>query len=418
VIERRFGRIVGVIASVALVGRVALTLVVAKQISGDPAYFTGQGRLLAHGHWFVDPYYYSALHVYVRSAAHPPLFSLFFAAVTRLGFESASAYRVAAACLGGVAVGVIGFAGRRVGGARAGVIAALIAAVYPFLWSTDLLVLSETLVALVTAWLVVVSYRYWERPSLTRAAWVGVAIAAAALTRAEMILLFPLLGLPLVGRGKSGAPERLRRLGALTAATIIPILPWVVFNLVRFDDPAFLSTGAGGTFADSSCDPVFYGPRIGWWDNDCVPPNVPGDESVRDRELRHLAFTYVSHHKQQLPLVVGARVGRMWDVFRPVQTAQFDWLEGRGRLAGWSSLLTYLAVLPLAIAGVFVVRVRARPLLPLLAIVVTVAITGAVFYGALRFRVPADVVLIVLAAVTIDAAARTASIGSAPIRNR
>jgi 4-amino-4-deoxy-L-arabinose transferase-like glycosyltransferase len=416
--ERHFNRIVAAIAAAALVGRVVATLIVAKKIGGDPGYFTGQGRLLAHGHWFVDPYYYIALHVYVRSAAHPPLFSLFFAAITRAGFESDTAYRVAAACLGGVAVGVIGFAGRRVGGARAGVVAAVVAAFYPYFWSTDLLVLSETLVALVTAWIVIMAYRYWERPNVRRAVWVGVAIAAAALTRAEMILLLPLLGLPLVWRGDGGTPARLRRIGALTAATIIPILPWVVYNLERFDEPVLLSTGDGATFVIASCDPVFYGKDIGWWDNGCLPPDVQGDESARDRAFRHLASTYISNHKQQLPLVVAARVGRMWEVFRPVQTAQLDWFEGRGKFAGWSGLLTYLALLPLAIAGAFVVHARGRPLLPLLALVVTATLTAAAFYGAIRYRVAGDVVLILLAAVTIETAARTASIGSAPMRNR
>jgi hypothetical protein len=248
--------------------------------------------------------------------------------------------------------------------------------------------------------------------------WIGVVIAAAALTRAESIILLPLLGLPLVWRGDGGTPARLRRLGAVAAATIVPLLPWVVYNMSRFDAPAYLSTGAGGTFADSSCDGVFYGPNIGWWQNNCIPPDIAGDESQRDSALRHLAFTYVGHHKQQLPLVVGARVGRMWEVFRPVQTAGLDWIEGRGRFAGWSGLITYLALLPLAIAGAFVMYARGRPLLPLIAIVVTVTLTAALFYGALRFRVPADVVLIILAAVTIDTAASTASIGSAPMRNR
>jgi hypothetical protein len=145
---------------------------------------------------------------------------------------------------------------------------------------------------------------------------------------------------------------------------------------------------------------------------------VPGDESVRDRELRKIAFDYVRVHEHQVPLVVGARVGRVWEVFRPIQTAGLDWFEGRGKPVGLSALLAYLAVLPLAIAGAFVVHARKRTLLPLLAIAAAVTITAAVFYGAVRFRAPADVVLILLAAVAIDAAASTASIGSAPMRNR
>ncbi|MCU1430285.1 MAG: hypothetical protein JWL83_4285 [Actinomycetia bacterium] len=416
--DRQFRRGILLIAAAALVGRIVLTLVAAKPIGGDPAYFTAQGRLIAHGHWFVDPYYLKALHVYDPSAAHPPLFSLFFAGVSRIGFESATSYRVAAACLGGVAVGVIGYAGRRVAGARAGIVAGLIAAIYPYLWSTDLLVLSETLVALVAAVVLIAAYRYVARPSVVAAALVGVAVAAAALTRAESVLLFPLLALPLAWRG--GGTDRAKRLVVVTVATVIPLLPWVVFNVVRFDHTEFLSTGAGGALADSSCDVVFYGPRIGWWENRCIP-DEPGDESSRDRALRTLAFDYWRNHEHQLPLVMAARVGRVWEVFRPVQTAQFDWLEGRGKASGMSGLLVYLATVPLAVAGAFVLRARGRPLLPFLAVVVTVGLTAVVFYGGVRFRAPADVALIVLAAAAIDAtvtAASTHNIGSADARKR
>jgi 4-amino-4-deoxy-L-arabinose transferase-like glycosyltransferase len=417
--NRSFTRAVLGIAGAALVLRVVLTLVAAKGIGGDPAYYTQQGKLIAHGHWFIDPYYLRALGVYDPSAAHPPLFTLFFAAVSRIGFESATAYRVAAACLGGAGVACVGFAARRVGGARAGVIAAVIAAIYPYLWSTDLLVLSETLVALIAALLLLVTYRYVDAPSVGRAVWVGVVIAAAALTRSESLLVLPLLAIPLVWRG-SGGRERLVRLGAVTLATAIPLLPWVAYNLSRFDEPVFLSTNAGGTFADSYCDAVFYGPRVGWWENSCII-DAAGDESVRDRLSREHAFKYVTNHQSALPRVVAIRIGRVWEVFRPVHTARLDWFEGRGKYAGLWGLIAYLAIIPLAIAGGFVLRARRRPLLPFIAIVVTVTISAAIFYGAVRFRIPADVAFIVLAAVAIDAivtAARTASMGSAEMRNR
>ncbi len=82
--------------------------------------------------------------------------------------------------------------------------------------------------------------------------------------------------------------------------------------------------------------------------------------------------------------------------------------------------MSYLATLALAAAGGTVLWLRRRPLLPMLAVIATVTITAAAFYGAVRFRIPADVVLVVLAAVAIDAmaTARTASMGSALTRNR
>jgi 4-amino-4-deoxy-L-arabinose transferase-like glycosyltransferase len=420
--DRQFAVVITGVAAAALVGRVVATVVLAKPIAGDPAYFVAQGRAIAHGHWFIDPYFSAALHHDVASAAHPPLFTLYFALVARLGFESATDARIAAAVLGAIAVGAIGYAGRAVANPRAGVIAAVFAALYPYLWSTDLLVLSETLLALVAALLIVTSYRALDDPSVHRAVAVGLCIAAATLTRAESILLLPLLGLPLAWRGAAGR-ERALRFVALVLASLVPLVPWVAYNFGRFDKPVFLSTGAGGTLADANCDDVYSGAHIGWWQLRCIP-DLPGDESVRDEKLRRIALDYMDAHRGDLPRVVAARVGRVWEVFRPYQTAGFDWNEGRGRAIGEWALLTYLVTVAFAVAGGVVLWGRRRSLLPLLAIVATVAITAAAFYGAVRFRVPADVVLVVLAAVAVDAivtsatAARTASIGSAVTRNR
>jgi hypothetical protein len=290
------------------------------------------------------------------------------------------------------------------------------------LWSTDLLVLSETMLALIAALLIVASYRALDAPSTRRTVCVGLCIAAATLTRAESILLLPLLGLPLAWRGPVGR-ERVLRFVAVVLAALVPLVPWIAYNHGRFDKPVYLSTNAGGTLADANCDEVYRGPHIGWWALSCIP-DLPGDESVRDEKLRHIALDYIGDHRGDLPRVVVVRVGRLWEVFRPHQTAQFDWTEGRGPDIGEWALLVYLATLALAVAGGVVLWGRRRPLLPLVAIVATVTITAAAFYGAVRFRVPADVVLVVLAAAAIDAivtsatAARTASIGSAVTRNR
>jgi hypothetical protein len=184
-----------------------------------------------------------------------------------------------------------------------------------------------------------------------------------------------------------------------------------------------VSTGGGGAFAASSCDVVYFGNRIGWWSQFCIP-DAQGDESVRDLANRDAAIDYVEQHERDVPRVVAARVGRVWQLYRPFHTAELDWFEGRGKAAGLSGVGVHLAVLPLAIAGGFVLYARRRTVLPFVAMAATVTLTAALFYGAVRFRASADVVLVVLAAVAIDAtlttatAARTASIGSAVMRNR
>jgi len=162
-----------------------------------------------------------------------------------------------------------------------------------------------------------------------------------------------------------------------------------------------LSTGSGVTLVDSSCDAVYSGPFIGWWSFLCIPDRISNDEAVNDRENRDVAFRYVRHHKSELPTVVAARVGRMWGVFRPFQTADLD---GRGVNADRVGLVASYVLIPLAIGGLVVLRRRRQPILPMLALGGTVTITAALFYGAVRFRVPADVAIVACAAVAVDAA--------------
>jgi len=79
----------------------------------------------------------------------------------------------------------------------------------------------------------------------------------------------------------------------------------------------------------------------------------------------------------------------------------------------WIALAMYAALLPLAAAGVVVLRRRRAPLTPLLAMPVLVTATGMLFWGNPRFRRPAEVALVVLAAVAIEAISRSRSAAGA-----
>ena len=72
----------------------------------------------------------------------------------------------------------------------------------------------------------------------------------------------------------------------------------------------------------------------------------------------------------------------------------------------------WVVIVIAAVAGAVVLRGRGRTVWPLLATVVTVTITAALFYGQVRFRIPAEVALVVLAAVAVDEVVRR--VASAP----
>jgi hypothetical protein len=185
--------------------------------------------------------------------------------------------------------------------------------------------------------------------------------------------------------------------------------PWVIFNYTRFEAPTTMTTGTGSALSAASCDEVFYGTLIGYSAN-CVQgpwPSAALDESQRDLVPRHAAVQYTKDHLSRLPLVVAARVGRLWGLFKPGQTTAFDWwIEGRGRAPTWIGLFMYYALLPFAVVGLVALRRRRVPILPLLAIVVIATFAAAITFGVTRYRAPAEVVIVVAAGVGIDAAWR------------
>ena len=177
--------------------------------------------------------------------------------------------------------------------------------------------------------------------------------------------------------------------------------------MTTFRDPTYLSTGDGGLLLGANCDLTYSGSRIGYWSLPCsVAVADSKDPSVLSARQDHAALHYVGHHLGRLPVVIAARVGRIWDVFRPFQTARFDTYEGRPPNASWAGIWAFWVLAPLAVIGfVLLGRTGARRW-PLLMPPVLVTLLAAAAYGIIRFRAPAEVSIVVLAAVALDAGGR------------
>jgi len=378
------------------------------KLAGDAFYYHWQANLLAKGHWFIDPFVWLNTGRSRASAAHPPLYTLYLSVWSRLGVTSVTGHRLASSVLGVAAIVVIGILAYRLGGTAAGLIAAGVAALYPELWINDGMLLSESVAVLATACALLATYEYWRVPTARRAAVMGLACGIAALSRTELLLLFPGLVIPLVFLTRSVEVRRRVRLAVVACiAGACVVVPWVASNMVRFQEPTFISTGTGGALAAASCDGVYYGKFIGYYAN-CFTGPWPGpefDESERDAAPRRVAREYIESHLDRLPIVVAARVGRLWAVFKPGQTTWLDWwLEGRGRAPSYIGLFSYYLLMPFAIVGVVVLRRRRVPILPLLSVAVIATIAAAVTFGVTRYRAPAEVAIVVAAGVGASAA--------------
>jgi 4-amino-4-deoxy-L-arabinose transferase-like glycosyltransferase len=318
------------------------------------------------------------------------------------------------ACLVGTAsVSVIALCARHLAGARAGLIAAAIAAVYPGLWMFERELLSETLLILGTAVTILVAYRFIDRPNWRTAALLGAAIACLALTRAEQILLVPfLLGPAVLAARRTDMRRRLGLLAVAGIAVVVVLAPWTLYNRGRFDRPVLLSTHMGVTMMVGDCDRVYSGSLLGLMSIDCLfgkaAPKGRVDQSVADFHYRGEALRYMGAHLDRFPLVLLAREGRAWSFYAPIQTDRFEADFSKTRL--WVhelAMVTYWALLPAVIAGGLILRRRGVPMYPLLSFVAVVIVAVGLTFGQPRYRAGAEVPIVLLAAVAVDALLRS-----------
>ncbi len=304
---RRFLLGLVAISGFGFVVRVVYVLTVTRYNKGpiyDEFYYVGQSAQLAAGKGFVTPIVGGA------SALHPPLTVLVVTPASWLFGVPTGAVpqRITMALLGAVAVGVIGWLAAVLAGPRVGLLAAVLAALYPNLWIPSGIVMSETLAILITALLLLATYRMLRRPSWVSALLLGVGCGAAALTRSELVAFVPLLLIPavVVTRGLSGRARVGLVAVGLVAATVV-VAPWVVRNLTTFHDPTYLSTGDGGLLLGANCDRTYSGSLIGYWSLPCsVAVAAAKDPSVLSARQDHAARRYIGDHLGRLPVVVAA----------------------------------------------------------------------------------------------------------------
>ena len=414
---RRFWFGLAVIALFGLVVRVAYVAVSRQAVQGDGTYYHAIAGVLADGKGFISPRAFLRSGLSIPFAPHPPLWPLLLSLPARVGLRTYTEQQLFATLVGTGTVVVVGCAGRRLLDARVGLVAASVAAVYPnfFLYERDLL--AETLAIFLVAVALLLVFRFNDRPGPLRAAMLGASCGLLALTHAGQVLLIVLLLVPVLLLAP-GTPwrQRVTWLAISVVVAVAVIAPWTAYNTSRFEEPVLLSHDLGTALVVSNCDAVYSGPDLGHKSEPCYDASAKrigpdGDASTRDIALRHEGIDYIRAHLGRLPLVVLAREGRAWGVFRPIQQVRFE--SGRGTRPPVMGLgfAAYWALSIAAVGGVIILRRRHIPVYPLMAPIVTAVIGIALTYGSVRYRTPADVPIVLLAAVAIARALRT---GPAP----
>lgn len=371
----------------------------------DNFFYHSQANLLAEGRGFINPFAWLEGRQ-EPTAAHPPLYSLYLAAWSLLGADTALWHRLASGLVSAAVVVPVALVTARLAGRRAGVLAGFAAALYPPLWMNDGLILSESFYLPIAGLTIWQAHRFADDPRLGRAVGLALVLTTGALTRSEPLLLFGVLAVPLVlSRRQLRLAERWRLLGVIALIAAVLLAPWVGRNLAIFEEPTFLAVGPGYVLELGNCDDTYSGPLLGYWSAGCDSGDWPeGDESTIGAHKLAIARGYIFDHLSEQPKVVAARVGRLLGLFRPFQTADYDvFFERRIERFVAAGVWLHWLLSAAALWGVVLLRRRGESLWPTLAMVAVAAWTAALTFGVTRYRIAADVAVVVLACVAIGA---------------
>ena len=321
-----------------------------------------------------------------------PAFLWLIGAGTRTTQSTPAVVKVAQAMLGVMTVWLIALSATRAVGTKAGTLAAWIAAVYPPLFWIPAYVLSESLYSLLAIATALVLQSSVDRCRVARACGAGILCGAAILVRPAMLFFLPLAISWLLWR-------RAPRLAvALAIGTVIVVLPWSVRNYVTYERFVLVASEGGVTFWTGN-HPLARG------EGDLAAnPELKRAElefrrahaGLASEELEPLYYADAVTHITSNPVWwVGLLARKLFYTIVPVGPS-YALHSVRYRTA---SRLSYLLLLPFAIAGGAALwRNPARPT-ALLLLAASAVLVCIVFFPQERFRIPViDPVLIVSAA--------------------
>lgn len=399
-----------------LIGALALRVVLVVMTSSldprivDEQHYHAIATSLVEGRGFAFPEGPTSL--------RPPLYPAFVAAVwTMAGSQSLVPVRLAQVAFA-LGIGWMAYLlGRALYDERTGLVAAALAAFYPTLIFSNLLILTETLFALlvlVVAWLGV---RLLRQPSIGLALACGAAIGIAALTR-SVLWPFPLVLGALVAWWAPGGPIRRMALAlAVIAGFAAVVAPWAVRNTRLQRVPVLVDTMGGmnlrmGNYEftphDRIWDAVSLNGHESWIEG--LPHTPPGGgewtEGQKERWARDKAIAFMREHPGLTVWRAAIKFGDFWgldrDFIAGVEHGLYSPPVWFTIVAGGAMLVAYPLVLLLALAGIFLTPPsggRAHLLLPIL--VLFVCALHVVVFGHPRYRLPVMPLLMVYAAAAL-----------------
>ena len=398
----RFGRWLAAIVAVGVVVRVVYVLVVVRHtpLGADAIWYGLQGAFIRDGRGYIDPATFFDGRS-VPTATFPPLYPSFLAVVSWFESSATTTLRLAGCAPAGATMVLTALLARRVlRDDRVALVAAAIVAVSPLVVATDTSLMSETLSVPLSLLALLLVHRLTDRRRPVDLALLGLVVGVGMLARNDVILLAVVAMLLVLGTARIGWRSVLVSTLAVLLIAGLVVSPWVLRNVRALDVATLSTTSFSSAVAGANCPATYYGDELGGWDFECISAEerTADNEVAYSDEILDRGISYALDHPGRVPVVLGARVLRVWGAWDPTVLAEREAVESRRygwQLAGWAF---GSATIVLALAGALALRGRRLALATLVAPLLAVTGTALLTLGHQRFRAPAEPALAILAA--------------------
>ena len=385
--------IVTIIFAAALGIRIGAVLLEPETPIADAADYHRIATSLAEGQGYVN--------TAGRSTAwRPPGYPAFLALIYRVTGSSVGAATIVQSFVGALAVLMLMLLGSTVLNQIEGVIAAVIAAVYPLFVSLPRLLLSENLSLLLTITTLCAVAMYLKSPRVEWLVLFGGVSGVNTLVRGGNLMLPVILGAGLLIVAIRSKPDEWKHLSVrllLPIALFVVILaPWTVRNYRVFHRFVPVATQEGLTLYGSYWPPVKNGRFI--WGNlpGIEDPNIAAANNLPDEiaASKFLHQTTVARLREQPAYFFRIIPSKLISLLVPLDWEILPHPIGTGRRINWGYIL--IAV-PAMFGFLLLCRNRRPNQWLLLVIPILVLVQTIVFYGSPRFRLPAEPIAILFA---------------------
>ena len=374
---------------------------------GDSETYWQLGRAIAHGDEYVYPAEGFDARVF-RTPGYPLLLAPLFLASDEPPVLWA---RIQVAVVGSLAAGAVWCLARQLFCSRAALVAGLIAAVYPGAVATSSMVLTETPFSALMLLQFCMWVAAWHSTGRSRAVKLGLgsgaAAGAAVLVRPSWLLFTPaVIGIMWAGTWLRNRPAFRGWALAVLAAMLAVLVPWWVRNgrVTGHFVPTTLQVGASlydglNPHATGASDMAFVERFVAEQQRRDVDAEVPLEVRL-DRRMRREALAWARRHPACAARLALVKFARMWNLW-----------PNEPELSGWGIRLamagTYVPVMVLAMFGAWRTFHLGWPYVLCWLPAVYFTALHIVFVSSIRYREPAMLPLMVLAAGAVFSRATT-----------